>query len=273
MNNEFKKIIGVNETHYVLETASGGATSSGSIASVVGGAGKVQKRGNLLAQEENKEAPKPRNFVAKNAKMGGAGQHKDKKKAEKQGDVKHKKPFAEGEVVPLGKKHRGDLEDTHSCPKCGGDLQGGTYMGHRVKVCHPCSQVYLPPNSGIDQKGNKIGEQGVAEGSEQEKPIKKSDWFDPTDMRSPEKQKAAYLNHLAAQKKNKNIKEQGVAEGSPEDSKIGGRYTPAEFDAKLARIKARHQANPANPADLVARLQAAYKKQKPVAEQIGRAHV
>jgi hypothetical protein len=54
----------------------------------------------------------------------------------------------------------------------------------------------------------KVKEQGVAEGSEQEKPIKKSDWFDPTDMRSPEKQKAAYLNHLAAQKQNKNIKEQ-----------------------------------------------------------------
>jgi len=42
-----------------------------------------------------KEAPKPRNFVAKNAKMGGAGQHKDKKKAEKQGDAKHKKPYYE----------------------------------------------------------------------------------------------------------------------------------------------------------------------------------
>jgi hypothetical protein len=40
--------------------------------------------------------PKPRNFVAKNAKMGGAGQHKDKKKAEKQGNVKHKnKEYAE----------------------------------------------------------------------------------------------------------------------------------------------------------------------------------
>ncbi len=39
---------------------------------------------------------KPRNFVAKNAKMGGAGQHKDKKKAEKQGDLKHKnKEYAE----------------------------------------------------------------------------------------------------------------------------------------------------------------------------------
>jgi hypothetical protein len=37
------------------------------------------------------DAEKPRNFVAKNAKMGGAGQHKDKKKAEKQGDFKHKK--------------------------------------------------------------------------------------------------------------------------------------------------------------------------------------
>lgn len=33
---------------------------------------------------------KPRNFVAKNAINTGAGAHKDKKKAEKQGDVKHK---------------------------------------------------------------------------------------------------------------------------------------------------------------------------------------
>jgi len=34
---------------------------------------------------------KPRNFVAKNQKTAGAGAHKDKKRAEKQGDVKHKK--------------------------------------------------------------------------------------------------------------------------------------------------------------------------------------
>ena len=45
--------------------------------------------------EENKmkkkqEAPKPRNFVAKNAIQSGAGAHKDKKKASKQGDEKHK---------------------------------------------------------------------------------------------------------------------------------------------------------------------------------------
>jgi hypothetical protein len=39
---------------------------------------------------------KPRNFVAKNMTTGGAGAHKDKKKAAKQGDTKHKnKEYAE----------------------------------------------------------------------------------------------------------------------------------------------------------------------------------
>ena len=41
-------------------------------------------------------ASKPRNFVAKNSKTAGAGAHKDKKRSEKQGDVKHKKPFDQG---------------------------------------------------------------------------------------------------------------------------------------------------------------------------------
>ena len=42
------------------------------------------------------EPTKPRNFVAKNAINTGAGAHKDKKKAMKQGDTKHKKSYAEG---------------------------------------------------------------------------------------------------------------------------------------------------------------------------------
>lgn len=45
---------------------------------------------------------KPRNFVAKNALGSGAGKHKDKKKAEKQGDLKHKnrdKEYAEGRFI------------------------------------------------------------------------------------------------------------------------------------------------------------------------------
>jgi hypothetical protein len=42
-------------------------------------------------------ASKPRNFVAKNSKTAGAGAHKDKKRADKQGDVKHKqKQFEQG---------------------------------------------------------------------------------------------------------------------------------------------------------------------------------
>lgn len=55
---------------------------------------KAQKEQGL---EENKKGVravkhtvKPRNFVAKNAIQSGAGAHKDKKKAQKQGDVKHK---------------------------------------------------------------------------------------------------------------------------------------------------------------------------------------
>ncbi len=44
-------------------------------------------------------AAKPRNFVAKNATTSGAGAHKDKKKAAKQGDAKHKnKEFEMGET-------------------------------------------------------------------------------------------------------------------------------------------------------------------------------
>jgi hypothetical protein len=42
-------------------------------------------------------ASKPRNFVVKNQKTAGAGAHKDKKRAEKQGNVKHKqKQFEQG---------------------------------------------------------------------------------------------------------------------------------------------------------------------------------
>ena len=85
MTSEFKKIKDNEDTRYVLETATAGATSAGVVATAPG-----KKRSDSILAQEKKETPKPRNFVAKNAKMGGAGQHKDKKKAAKQGDVKHK---------------------------------------------------------------------------------------------------------------------------------------------------------------------------------------
>ncbi len=56
-------------------------------------------------------ASKPRNFVAKNQKTAGAGAHKDKKKAEKQGDVKHKgkqfdESIVEGNDFRVGQRAR-----------------------------------------------------------------------------------------------------------------------------------------------------------------------
>lgn len=84
------------------------------------------------------------------------------KVAQARGDV-IEQGVAEGDVVQFPKKHKGDLSDTHDCPKCGGDLQSGKYQGHRVKVCMPCKQVYLPPNSGIDQHGNKITDEGTVQ--------------------------------------------------------------------------------------------------------------
>ena len=58
-----------------------------------------------LDEGKKAEASKPRNFVAKNAKTAGAGAHKDKKKAEKQGDTKHKK-----ELVPMDEE-RTEVKD------------------------------------------------------------------------------------------------------------------------------------------------------------------
>jgi hypothetical protein len=96
MNNEFKKSKSNNETRYVLENSA--TVTTGSVATAPSSLGKVQKRGNILAQEAGKDkvpATTPRNFVAKNAKTSGAGAHKDKKKEQKQGAEKHKKPYME----------------------------------------------------------------------------------------------------------------------------------------------------------------------------------
>lgn len=65
----------------------------------------AEKTQRVLEKMQKAEAPKPRNFVAKNAKTGGAGAHKDKKKAAKQGDVKHKgKEIAEVSLGDYRKK-------------------------------------------------------------------------------------------------------------------------------------------------------------------------
>ena len=104
MKHEFKVKREKGQTVYTLESASVGGTSTAGGATVSGVLGGVRRRnGNLLAQETDnkKEAPKPRNFVAKNAKMGGAGAHKDKKKEQKQGKEKHRKPYMEDHEIQM----------------------------------------------------------------------------------------------------------------------------------------------------------------------------
>jgi hypothetical protein len=83
---------------------------------------------------------KPRNFVVKNQKTAGAGAHKDKKRAEKQGDVKHKKqavPMEDAAGVGIVTKQNATVDVP----------VGGEYMN--VKKFFP--------------KKKKVKEQGVEE--------------------------------------------------------------------------------------------------------------
>lgn len=88
-------------------------------------------------------APKPRNFVAKNAKMGGAGQHVDKKKAEKQGDVKHRKSFMAQEV------DEGETWSKHNNKRAGGMSKKSVKSYRRS---HPGSKI----QTAVTTKPSKI---------------------------------------------------------------------------------------------------------------------
>jgi hypothetical protein len=128
MNNEFRKTSNKDQTVYTLESATSGGTSSGSIASVSTPLGGMQRRNppgdNILAQEADKKkipSSTPRNFVAKNAKTGGAGKMKDKSKTIPRHE-KHKKAVAEGvsdlsyDAQSLITKLRRDVEEKRLQP-------------------------------------------------------------------------------------------------------------------------------------------------------------
>lgn len=86
----YKIITTPTTTRYVLESATAGATSAGSFASSEHSVGSIITR----EGDKNKKVPqKPRQGPLR--PQTGGGKHKDKKRAEKQGDVKHKKPFME----------------------------------------------------------------------------------------------------------------------------------------------------------------------------------
>lgn len=166
MTKEFKIKKFQDATVYTLESATSGGTSAGSITSVSNSIGGIRRRGdNLIAQEGDKDkvdASKPRNFVAKNAKMGGAGVHKDKKKEQKQGKEKHKKPFMEDHEIRMAsnelKSIHGDAKKLLMLVQRYGE-QGNLEAWQQSKITKAAD--YL--NSVLQSIG---GEQGVAEGDD-----------------------------------------------------------------------------------------------------------
>ena len=78
----------MDKTPYSKTNAVGEAISLDKIRAA--GSPETQSNKDLSARLKQGMSSKPRNFVAKNAISSGAGAHKDKKRAEKQGDVKHK---------------------------------------------------------------------------------------------------------------------------------------------------------------------------------------
>jgi hypothetical protein len=158
MNNEFTKIKSGNYVRYVLEDggsggASSGGTSSGSIASMDTPIGKDQ----IVVQSRmgTTEPAKPRNFVAKNAKMGGAGKMKDKSKTIPRHE-KHKKPVAE----EWSQKYKSSINCSH--PKgfsqkahCAGKKKHEESMMTMEAVCPDCGMCQTHGNVMEIKKGQK----------------------------------------------------------------------------------------------------------------------
>jgi hypothetical protein len=102
MNNEFNVKKYKDATVYTLESATGGGTSAGSIASVAMPVGGVQKRASLVTSEANKNKPTQTNPVAKAAQRvaKGSGAHKNPKKVLPRKE-KHRKPMAEDHEIQM----------------------------------------------------------------------------------------------------------------------------------------------------------------------------
>jgi len=181
----------------------------------------------IILENKKQEAPKPRNFVAKNAMMGGAGQHKDAKRAKKQGNVKHKK-----DIVPM--------EEVAGPEKC--------WPGHR--------KVGTKPGTGKNagkrvNDCEKIKEQGVAEGYQSAKTIEQIKFWYKDAADAVEMAKAAealnvngmydeaikkYKHQAQISLSKANSLKQGVAEGYKEERLKGCKCQHRQGDNKKCPI-------------------------------------
>jgi hypothetical protein len=157
MKHEFKVTKSKEQTVYTLESATGGSSSTSGNASVSTALGGVQRRptDSIFAQEAKKEEPKPRNFVAKNAKMGGAGKMKDKSKTIPRHE-KHKKPVAE----EWSQKYKSSINCSH--PKgfsqkahCAGKQKHNESMMTMEATCPDCGMCQTHGSLNEIKKGQK----------------------------------------------------------------------------------------------------------------------
>lgn len=117
----------------------------------------------IIIENKKAEAPKPRNFVAKNAMKttSGAGAHKDKKKAEKQGDVKHKSKLYAEDATP-GSTSASSIATVINPHVAIGSARGKkSYTGSPGKSGTkapkpPKSKMQKPTDNALDMKGVSI---------------------------------------------------------------------------------------------------------------------
>jgi len=194
MNNEFKKINQGDVTRYVLESASGGGTSSGSVATVSKSLGGVQRRSNLLVQDTSQKLT-PRSPVAHAAQKvaKGSGRHTDRKQQSKQvrGEKHKTKDFAENqdhEISMAGSELHSIFQNAkqlHTMIKTKSEEEGldawqqskitkaADYLNSVLQSLQ--HEIMGEAHSPAQQAAIAIAkkkEAGVAEGSDQKKPLK-----------------------------------------------------------------------------------------------------
>jgi hypothetical protein len=121
---------------------------------------ETQANKDIIDRLKKSMPSKPRNFVAKNAKMGGAGQHTDKKKSEKQGDVKHKKNLTpmEDTLSELSTEKLGQYKKSAAADAKKADAEGNYARGDKR-----FKGINRATNKQFDNDLKKHGQQGVAE--------------------------------------------------------------------------------------------------------------
>jgi hypothetical protein len=173
---------------------------------------------------ELKKESKPRNFVAKNASLAGkAGQHKDKKKAEKQGDVKHKKEIAtmESALSELSTEKLAQYKKA-----AGAQASAADKMGNTKKADKRFSGIVKATNKQFANDAKGVAEDKKPSNTYPQ--IKSPKHYDPNWIKKLSKEK---LDAIAGPRYKKDKKEQGMAERvrDPEDWDEGNTEPPNNF--------------------------------------------